>query len=239
MKNQVAFYDSNLTDNPFLDDRLRKVIQFASKLSATSVLDIGCGRGTLIQALRAASPSSKYVGIEISDSLRALANSKGIEVVKHDVSRRLPFEDETYDLVLFGEVIEHLFDPDFALDEIHRILKPAGTLIVTTPNLASWLNRLVLLCGIQPIFTETSTRKKYGRRFAKLGQGSTVIQGHIRVMTTWALLELLMDRNYSVSRVMGCKFCDLERNRLTSAIDGLFCRKPSLASGVIVVAQKQ
>lgn len=239
MKTQAKFYDSNLTDNPFVDDRLRKVIELASKLSATSVLDIGCGRGTLIQALRAASPSAKYVGIEIADSLGALAGTKGIEVVKHDVSQRLPFEDETYDLVLFGEVIEHLFDPDYTLDEIHRILKRSGTLIVTTPNLASWLNRLVLLFGMQPIFTETSTRKKYGRRFARLGQGSTVIQGHIRVMTTSALLELLVDRSYSVIRVMGCKFCDLERNRLTSAIDGLFCRNPSLASGVIVVAQKQ
>uniref|UniRef100_E6Q525 Methyltransferase type 11 domain-containing protein n=1 Tax=mine drainage metagenome TaxID=410659 RepID=E6Q525_9ZZZZ len=87
-----------------------------------------------------------------------------------DVSSRLPFDDACFDVAIFGEVIEHLVDPDAALQEISRVLRPGGYLVLTTPNLACWFNRIVLVIGVQPIFTETSLHAKIGRKWSFLGQ---------------------------------------------------------------------
>ena len=239
MQTQAEFYSSRATDRPVVDDRLKKVIELACKGKFTSVLDIGCGRGTLLQSLREGRPDTSFTGIELSDEPIAIAKASGLRVLKHDLAEGLPFPDETFDLVIFGEVIEHLFDPDAALDEIYRVLKPKGRCIVTTPNLACWINRILLLSGIQPIFTETSARKKYGRGLTVFGQNSTAVVGHIRVMTKTALVEMLKDRHYLVSKVIGYKFQEFGKMFITDIVDGMFCAMPALSSGIIAVAEKK
>ncbi len=61
------------------------------------------------------------------------------------------------------EVIEHLYNSDLVISEIYRILKRNGILILSTPNLASWINRLVLLLGYQPFSHDVSFIKGFGR----------------------------------------------------------------------------
>jgi SAM-dependent methyltransferase len=238
MLTPARFYKEHTTDVPLFDDRLRKVIAFALDRPFAALFDIGCGRGTLIEALRAKAPEASYTGLDVSEESATIAASKGIKVVKHDLAEPLPFDDGSFDVVVFGEVIEHLFDPDSALDEIHRVLKPGGRLIVTTPNLACWLNRILVPAGFQPVFTEPSARRRYGFYLKVFGQNSNLVQGHIRVMTTTALLEFLRDRRYSIERVVGYKFHVLEKNPIANVVDGFFSRIPTFASGVVVNAQR-
>jgi SAM-dependent methyltransferase len=56
--------------------------------------------------------------------------------------QRLPFADQSFDMVYAGEVIEHILDGDVALNEWARVLKPGGILIISTPNRRRLLNRL-------------------------------------------------------------------------------------------------
>jgi SAM-dependent methyltransferase len=238
MLTRAGFYADHVTDVPLIGDRMLKVRACALERPFSSLLDIGCGRGTLIEALRERAPDVSYTGLELSEESAQIATAKGIDVMRRDLAEPLPFPDESFDVVTFGEVIEHLFDPDSVLDEIHRILKPGGRLIVTTPNLACWLNRILVPAGFQPIFTEPSARKKYGFFFKFLGQNGTLVQGHIRVMTTTALIEFLRDRGYSIKKVAGWKYHEFERYRITDLIDGFFSRIPTLASGVVVAAEK-
>lgn len=56
--------------------------------------------------------------------------------------QELPFDDASYDVLYAGEIIEHVADPDLALAEWNRVLRPGGTLIVTTPNRERFLNRI-------------------------------------------------------------------------------------------------
>jgi SAM-dependent methyltransferase len=77
---------------------------------------------------------------------------------------RLPYDDRTFDVVLFCEVIEHLTqDPTFALLEMHRVLKPGGHLLVTTPNVHRVEHLLRMLSASGNVFHPYSGHGVYGR----------------------------------------------------------------------------
>jgi len=74
-----------------------------------------------------------------------------------------PFETGSFDVVLFCEIIEHLqTDPVFVLREVHRILKPGGTLILTTPNVSRLENVARMIAGVN-IYDPYSGYGPYGR----------------------------------------------------------------------------
>jgi SAM-dependent methyltransferase len=63
-------------------------------------------------------------------------------------TEKIPFANESFHLILFNEIFEHLrIDPIWTLKEIHRILNPAGRLILSTPNLYAWKNITAFLKG--------------------------------------------------------------------------------------------
>ena len=73
----------------------------------------------------------------------------------HDLaSGPLPFEDGAFGAVFAGEIIEHLVDTAGFLAELHRVLAPGGVAVITTPNLASFENRVRMLLGRYPNFVE-------------------------------------------------------------------------------------
>ncbi len=96
----------------------------------------------------------------------------------------LPIRSASVDVVMMSEVIEHLVDTDSAIEEAYRVLKPGGSLLLSTPNLAAWYNRGLLALGIQPVFSEVSLRSVFGR------PGSQVA-GHLHMFTRRALVEFL------------------------------------------------
>jgi SAM-dependent methyltransferase len=230
-----AFYEERSTDVPRLDDRLRLLAQLVVEATPNDVLDVACGRGALLLELRRRLPNCKLSGADIAESSVESVRALGITAVHADLAATLPFEDESFDCVVFGEVIEHLVDPDFALQELSRILRVNGTLLVTTPNLASWFNRGLLLFGIQPIFTETSLHVNLGRRFQFLGQWRPT-QGHLKIFTRAALREMLVGNGFTVDRIRGAAFA--EANRF-SWLDSFFTRFPSLASDFVVSASNR
>jgi len=103
----------------------------------------------------------------------------------------LPLDDNSVDLILAIEVIEHILNTDFFLSEIKRVLQKNGTAIITTPNLAWYPNIFLLSLGYQPLFTETSIHKIYGR------PGKEVV-GHLRLFTYKCLREMLIDNGFKI-----------------------------------------
>ena len=227
-----TFYDNRRTDIPIIDARLRVVTKLIRDIKPAKVLDLACGRGVLLQHLSSLLPSTTFVGADISPSSLEYVRALGFEAHVADISVGLPFSDEQFDCVIFGELIEHLVDPDSALQQISRVLAHGGQLIVTTPNLASWFNRVLLLAGVQPIATETSLHVNLGRRIRFLGQWRPT-QGHLKLFTRDALIEMLGCNGYDVSRVLGAPFP--EKNP-ASFLDAIIAAKPSLASNFVVQA---
>ncbi len=80
---------------------------------------------------------------------KAFIEKHCLNVLACDIEReKLPFEDGHFDIVLFMEVFEHLrIDPIFTMNEINRVIRPGGTLILSTPNLYKLSNVLNFLLG--------------------------------------------------------------------------------------------
>ena len=79
-----------------------------------------------------------------------VAKKRGLECLKFDVNYTFPIENESFDAIFAGEIIEHLYDTELFLSECNRILKNDGILVLTTPNLATLQDRIKFLFGISP-----------------------------------------------------------------------------------------
>lgn len=103
-----------------------------------NVLDAACGEG-YGSAMLAAAGATSVVGIDIDEATVAHArDAHGVDAHHGDVSH-LPFAAATFDLVVSFETIEHVAEPELALDEFRRVLSPGGILVVSTPNADEYL----------------------------------------------------------------------------------------------------
>ncbi|HOK94818.1 MAG TPA: class I SAM-dependent methyltransferase [Anaerohalosphaeraceae bacterium] len=95
--------------------------------------EAGCGIGTIVDHLR--SQGCQASGSDIAANAVAYGKNKypGIDLAVHS-AEELPYEDESFDVVLSFDVMEHLFDVDKHLREIRRVLKKSGCYAFQTPN---------------------------------------------------------------------------------------------------------
>ncbi|MFH8606159.1 class I SAM-dependent methyltransferase [Streptomyces sp. NPDC018029] len=195
-----------------------------------TVLDIGCGDGTAAATAAPVLAGHRVIGVDWSQDALKRAHARLPYVVRGELSDGgLPFADGAADAVLFSEVVEHLVDPDSALDELRRILRPGGHLMLSTPNLAAWYNRGLLLAGVQPVFSEVSLRAIHGR------PGKEVV-GHLRLYTARALREFVAAAGFEVVRLSGAPFHGVPRP--LRALDRLACAVPSAASILLLHARR-
>jgi len=199
------------------------------------VVDVGCGDGMCTEVARKvcdATPNASVSVVGFDWSLAALdqARARGLAVARASADDAgLPLASSSIDVVIMSELIEHLVDPDNALDEAWRVLIPGGVLLLSTPNLAAWYNRVLLAVGVQPLFTEVSLRGIYGRP-------GTEVVGHLRLFTRRALLGLLKAIGFVDIKITGAPYHDVPGP--FKPLDRLFCHTPSLASNLLVAAKK-
>ena len=126
-------------------------VQIAKKLvgSGKTVLDVGCFDGTI--AAEIAKAGNDVHGIDASETAVKAAREKGVKALLGDIGKDFPFADGMFDAVFAGEVVEHVFELRKMLSEVHRVLKPGGEFVVTTPNLAAFGRRILLLLGLNPL----------------------------------------------------------------------------------------
>jgi SAM-dependent methyltransferase len=102
------------------------------------VLDLGCGTG--YGTARIAGKCASICGVDISDEAITYATQKyhapnlTYRTIRKIEDKRLPFADATFDVIISFQVIEHISDTETFLDEVCRLLKPSGLVIVATPD---------------------------------------------------------------------------------------------------------
>ena len=114
------------------------------KLEKTRILDLGCGKGEVLQFLRIG------IGLEFNKESAILCQKRGIQMVLSNANYPLPFRSGVFECVIAADVIEHLYETKSALHECRRLLKKEGVLILTLPNFSWWKSRIKSLLGILP-----------------------------------------------------------------------------------------
>ncbi|OFZ16563.1 MAG: hypothetical protein A2X86_12265 [Bdellovibrionales bacterium GWA2_49_15] len=224
--NSISAYNKSVTFTyEMKESRLLKSARMIEKLPKGKFLDIGCANGDW--ALHWKSRGHEVFGIDIDSNSVARSTERGVPAKECDLnSSALPFADNYFDCIYAGEVIEHLVDTDRFLQEIERCLKPGGHLLITTPNLVSFENRVRILFGIYPIWVNYNLT------------GS----GHIRAYTPSILKKQLQACGLTVKKHTGNWVPFLPQKIIDDvkmpilAISG--CLFPSFAMDIILLAQK-
>lgn len=111
------------------DRRLAMIEAWAD--TSGSVLDCGCGSGVYLSALTGI--SRRRIGIEI-EAERAASAALRSDGVSQGAGEFLPLADDTFDVVLSNEVIEHVVDDALAMREMVRVTRPGGRVVIFCPN---------------------------------------------------------------------------------------------------------
>jgi ubiquinone/menaquinone biosynthesis C-methylase UbiE len=170
--------------------------------SSLRILDIGCGKAQFLfdvtETLRAAhKPGLSHVAVV--DLVRAEGSlldriSPVPEFFQQSVDgQNLPFKDGSFDFVSCNHVLEHVFETEKFLREIRRITQPKGLAVISVPNVAAWMNRIMFLVSGQPLGSEVGTESiTYGfwPGFLQHKLKRFEPSGHIRDFTPRSLRDL-------------------------------------------------
>ncbi|MFB9721796.1 class I SAM-dependent methyltransferase [Planobispora longispora] len=229
------FYERPETPVSAAQDRAARLVAFLREITAASsgelvIADVGCGDGGITRMAADAAPGHRVIGMDWAMAPLETARAKGLTVMRGTAAHPgLPLASASVDVVVFSEVIEHLVDPDAAILELHRVLRPGGHLLLSTPNLAAWFNRGMLALGRQPVFSEVSMARVFGRP----GQ---FVAGHLRLFTLGALKEFLVAYGFADLRVRGACYHDVPGP--LRPLDRLFRSWPAASAILTVHARK-
>lgn len=158
--------------NARIELRIREI---SEQLLPGKVLDIGCRDGYLQKFL---SQKHEYYGVDLVDSgSGAVKNLSLCDVTKDP----LPFEDGFFDNVVAGEFFEHISNFYFVMEQLGRVLRPGGRIIITVPNLARFY-----------FTTSVIRRKNYLRQFTR--ESLKKPDEHIHGFNEKLLASLLLHR---------------------------------------------
>lgn len=91
------------------------------------LLDLGCGRAPLYSTYR-----SRVETVTLADWENSYHTNDHLDVVC-DITRRLPFDNNKFDTIIFSDVLEHIPNPSSVIGELHRVLRPGGLVIMNVP----------------------------------------------------------------------------------------------------------
>lgn len=158
--------------------RFRNLADFALPTKG-AILDIGCADGTFSEVILRSTGASRFVGIDVVDHLiadnnRYFSQNKNMQFLVAD-AHELPFPDHTFDAVFALEVMEHVENPGKVLQEIKRVLKPTGYIVLMVPletllfRLEWWLFRTF---GPAKIWNDTHIQEYGQATLAKMVEES-------------------------------------------------------------------
>jgi SAM-dependent methyltransferase len=184
--------------------RYRWAAQF---VAGKRVLDAGCGPG-YGSAMLARAGAMLVTGIDLDEATIEAARPNmpaGVELTVGDLAS-LPLDDGSFDVVVCLEAIEHVRDPQVVLDELRRILAPAGVLVLSTPN------RDVVLPG-NPYhvheYAPDELEATISRQFAVV---------KVRRQHTWIATAVLDDESFAIDG--GDTVLDIDVRKFTGATGG-------------------
>ena len=115
---------------------VRVLLKFFGDLTDKCVLDVGCGKGRFARVLQEQNPGTVIWGLDISEEMLRFVPA-GIHTVAGSMTE-LPFPDSTFNGVYATESLEHAVKIERAVEEMCRVLKPGGKLLIVDKNAEHW-----------------------------------------------------------------------------------------------------
>jgi len=203
-------FEMNYKIAPTYYTRLLGVLE--NVLPGEVLLNAGCGTGEFNFYLRDRFEQSYGVDINADDiaSAKVLTEDPNIQFDTGDITK-LDFPDEFFDAVICVDVLEHVDEPEQAVRELRRVLKPGGQLVVTVPN------------HRYPFFYDPINfiLERLFRRHLPIGIWGF---GHTKLFTQESLVELLEDAGFSVlkSELLTHSLCGLIEGYLPTILQPFF-----------------
>lgn len=110
------------------------------------VLDLGCGSGRIAKKIK--EKGYTVVGLDFSSEAIKKAKELGIDAKQCNLDEGIPENNDSFDVVWAGDIVEHVFDPIGLLKEASRVLKNNGIILITIPSDVGLLSRIKMLFGI-------------------------------------------------------------------------------------------
>jgi ubiquinone/menaquinone biosynthesis C-methylase UbiE len=179
------------------------------------VADLGCGTGEDVQALAVqVGPTGRAVGVDLSATMIATASERfgnrgsNVSFVQGDV-QKLEFADGYFDTLRAERLLQHTHDPDRALREMVRVLKPGGRIVIWEADLdlliidaPDYETSRVMQRFICDSFLHGSIGHRLYRHFLELGLTNVDAKPLVRNFTDLSLIESAFDLAASVNRAI-------------------------------------
>ena len=124
---------NNSTDGKFVEPMYGVIVDEIQKMENGRILDVGCGNGNLFSLL----PDGKYelFGVDFSENMigEAKRNCRTKATFSVADAEKLPFESDTFDIIVCNASFHHYIHPDTVLEEMNRVLKDGGKLLIGDP----------------------------------------------------------------------------------------------------------
>lgn len=141
---------------------IRSIIDELKMSHDAAILDVGTSTGTNLRLLKEMG-FTNFLGLDISPEAIGWCADKGLGIVHQGDVCAIPFPDKRFDLVLATDIIEHVDDDLKSLQELHRVLKESGTIVITVPAFPC-------LWGLQDVVAQHKRRYRHSDFLEKLGK---------------------------------------------------------------------
>ncbi len=160
----------------------REMFKNAVNRKDLKILDIGCGTGVL-GAYFKKNQNCEVFGIEISESAFIIAQNNLDNVIKANIEIiDLPYQNNTFDYIVMGDVLEHLINPVATIKKLYGVLKPGGQILITVPNIRHWKVLLKLIF----------------RDEWKYESSGILDYTHLRFFTKKSIIDLLLENDFNL-----------------------------------------
>jgi len=192
----ALYHVSSLIDTKVFDRWLR-----SHTGQPVRILDVGCGKGFFLRDFSDELSChqqmiGRAVGIDLIKSSGNIFSQfpDKFEFVEGSVDGEpLPFDHDTFDIISCNHILEHIFETEKLLREVRRVATPNGLIIISVPNIAAWINRILFLFGSQPLGSEVGTEGVSYGFWPSIGQkhlARFAPAGHVRDFTPRALEDI-------------------------------------------------
>ena len=131
----------------YIDTYTSRCRIFSAVPPGSKVLEIGCADGKLANILSIKKNCHVY-GVEKDAAMACIAKNKCVEMLNMDIETAdLPYEKNSFDCIILGNVLEHMREPEKVLKHIKELLSDGGFLIYSVPSIVNWHSRLTIFFG--------------------------------------------------------------------------------------------